>query len=153
MNSDRKMEWQTIEADIPENIHMHEVSGLRPSGTYKFRIVAVYSNNDNKHGPNSLRFTIQINPEPRPNLPTTGPVIVEARPTSENSIMIRWQVRKPKNNYLKLASATYRNRKVYESPNSFFERTFLLIKCVYNIPYFIFIHMFITYNSIILHAV
>ena len=92
MTSHRKTEWQTIDEDIPDDTRMHEVSGLKPGATYKFRVVAVYSNNDNNHGPNSLRFMLQVAPEHRPNRPIDGPVIVEARPTSVNSIMIRWQV-------------------------------------------------------------
>ena len=60
--------------------------------TYKFRVVAAYSNYDNNHGPTSARFTMKVAPVFKPKPPASGPVIVEAKPTSVNSIMIRWQV-------------------------------------------------------------
>ena len=61
--------------------------------TYRFRIVAVYSNNDNKQGPNSARFTLEIVPAMRPRVPSNRPVIVEAKPLRSDSIQIKWQVR------------------------------------------------------------
>ena len=83
--------WRTIDADVASDMRMHEVSGLRPGGTYRFRVLAVYSNNDNKQGPNSKRFTLSVEPPHRPRPPGEGPVIVEARP-QVHRIAIRWQV-------------------------------------------------------------
>ena len=59
----------------------------------RFRVVAVYSNNDNKQGPNSRRFTLAVPAEHRPPAPLSGPVIVEARALSTSRIAIKWQVR------------------------------------------------------------
>ncbi len=55
-------------------------------------MVAVYSNNDNKQGDNSRRFTLEMAPELRPKPPLSGPVIVEARALSTSRIAIKWQV-------------------------------------------------------------
>ena len=61
--------------------------------TYRFRIVAVYSNNDNKQGQNSARFTLEVVPAMRPRVPSNKPVIVEAKSLRSDSIQIKWQVR------------------------------------------------------------
>ena len=42
--------WKTIDEDVPTHIRSYEVTGLKSSQTYRFRIAAVYSNNDNKLG-------------------------------------------------------------------------------------------------------
>ena len=52
----RSFRWKTIDEDIPSHIRSYEVSGLKSGQTYKFRIAAVYSNNDNKLGPNLINF-------------------------------------------------------------------------------------------------
>ena len=57
--------------------------------TYQFRLLAVYSNNDNRQGPNSGRFTLESR---RPQTLTTAPVIVEVLPQSPNNISVKWQV-------------------------------------------------------------
>ena len=66
-----------------------------PGATYKFRVAAVYSNNDNKHGPNSDRFEMKADPEPEPKPPSSSPTIVEVTPIDFQNIHglnVRWQV-------------------------------------------------------------
>ncbi len=60
--------------------------------TYRFRVLAVYSNNDNKQGPNSARFTLQVEPALRPRAPNNKPLIVDAKSLRATSIFIKWQV-------------------------------------------------------------
>lgn len=84
--------WKTIEADIPPHIYSYEVAGLKPDYYYKFRIAAVYSNNDNKISPHSARFLLNRqdfflrNPLPVPTLTHTEAV-------DPTSIRIFWEVR------------------------------------------------------------
>ena len=61
-------------------------------GTYKFRVVAVYINNDNKQGPNSARFKLEIAPALRPLAPSNRPMILTAKPLSYGTIQITWRV-------------------------------------------------------------
>lgn len=63
--------------------------------TYKFRIAAVYSNNDNAHGPNSDKFEIKLHPEPNPEPPKNKPIIVEVTAIDYkkmHAINVKWQV-------------------------------------------------------------
>ncbi|KAL3884863.1 hypothetical protein ACJMK2_024964 [Sinanodonta woodiana] len=72
-----KSNWKTENDEIPGHLHMYEVRRLTPGGTYKFRIAAVYSNNDNKHGPNSNKYVIKVEKANEPMPPQTAPIIVE----------------------------------------------------------------------------
>jgi hypothetical protein len=92
-NNKKRGGWETIEDDIPEGTRQYEVAGLKPGATYKFRIAAVYENNDNKLGPSSGRFKLSVEPARRQHPPVTGPVIVEAKSMSPTDIAIRWKVR------------------------------------------------------------
>ena len=85
--------WHTLDEDINSNTRHHEVVGLHPGSTYKFRVVGVYSNNDNKQGPNSARFTLAMQGVKHLEPPVECPVIVGARPLSATEIRIEWQVR------------------------------------------------------------
>lgn len=75
--SSQKAKWKTINQDIAPNIMSYEVINLKPDHQYKFRIAAVYSNNDNKLSPKSDKFTLTRgdffirNPLPVPNLTHT----------------------------------------------------------------------------------
>jgi len=59
--------------------------------TYQFRLVAVYSNHDNKHGPNSAKFALG-SASLRARVPSAAPVIVEVQLISTTSMAIVWQV-------------------------------------------------------------
>lgn len=83
--------WMTIDEDIAPHILSYEVPNLRTGHVYRFRIAAVYSNNDNKLGPNSHKFILQKDPPTKK--PIVGPTIVHAEAVSPSAIMIRWQVK------------------------------------------------------------
>jgi len=55
----------------------------------RFRIAAVYSNNDNKLGPNSARFHLHKSNNKNPLPP---PILMHAEAVSPTAIKICWQV-------------------------------------------------------------
>ena len=61
-----------------------------PGATYHFRLAAVYSNSDNRHGPNSERFLVEAPDKSKP--PAFGPIIVELKAVSPNALSVSWQV-------------------------------------------------------------
>ncbi|XP_022258547.1 brother of CDO-like isoform X2 [Limulus polyphemus] len=67
--------WMTVDLDIPPHVWSYAVSNLQTETAYRFRIAAVYSNNDNKVGPASL-YTLVKNPQV--DKPTLTPVILKA---------------------------------------------------------------------------
>ena len=85
----RRRGWNTVEDDIPSSSFSYEMTRLNPQITYKFRVVAVYSNNDNKHGPNSARFKLAGDGRSMSHAPTSSPVIVVVESPSPNSLHIR----------------------------------------------------------------
>jgi len=60
-------------------------------GHYRFRIAAVYSNNDNKLGPNSERFLLEKEQPKRK--PAFSPVIEIAESVSPSAVEIQWKVK------------------------------------------------------------
>lgn len=81
----------TSNEDIAPHIRSYEVSNLEPDHTYRFRIAAVYSNNDNKLGPNSARFHLHRgSPALKTHLNT--PVLTNTEAVSPSAIEIHWQV-------------------------------------------------------------
>ncbi|KAG7198695.1 hypothetical protein KM043_001691 [Ampulex compressa] len=52
----KQAKWNTANSEIPNHVRSFEVTDLQPDHTYRFRIAAVYSNNDNKLSENSVRF-------------------------------------------------------------------------------------------------
>jgi hypothetical protein len=58
---------------------------------HRFRIAAVYSNNDNKLGPNSGKFVLEKEPPKRK--PAFSPLIDTAEAVSPSAIMIHWMVK------------------------------------------------------------
>ncbi|CAH1796825.1 unnamed protein product [Owenia fusiformis] len=83
--------WKTIDENIPDDNTMHEVTGLEPGQTYRFKIAAVYSDNDHEFSQTSAKFHLQAAPAHRPNKPSTHPVISDSRAISYSSIGIKWQ--------------------------------------------------------------
>jgi len=59
---------------------------------YQFRVVAVYSNHDNMHGPNSPRVRMRVSGGPSVRGPQSAPTIVEVKSISASSIFVKWQV-------------------------------------------------------------
>ncbi|XP_076458027.1 brother of CDO-like [Babylonia areolata] len=87
-------QWQTVEDDISPKARRYKVTRLKAGGTYKFRIAAVYSNNDNRNSPNSRRFHLNISPNGVSRPPTLAPRVVEAKPFIYQNIYaigIKWQ--------------------------------------------------------------
>jgi len=85
----RGTRWKTIDEDIPSHIRSYEVTSLKAGFTYRFRIAAVYSNNDNKLGPNSGRFLLEKDQPKRK--PTFSPVILVAETVSQSAVEIQWK--------------------------------------------------------------
>ncbi|XP_034231734.1 interference hedgehog-like isoform X2 [Thrips palmi] len=82
--------WMTSNEDIAPHIRSYEVSNLEPDHTYRFRIAAVYSNNDNKLGPNSARFHLHRgSPALKTHLST--PLLTTTEAVSPSAIEIHWQ--------------------------------------------------------------
>ncbi|XP_061183938.1 cell adhesion molecule-related/down-regulated by oncogenes-like isoform X2 [Saccostrea echinata] len=75
----KKTQWKTEDTDVRGDQRMYELIHLKQEGTYKFRVAAVYSNNDNKHGPTSKKFTLKTAPYSEPQAPEGAPVIVEVK--------------------------------------------------------------------------
>ena len=50
----KQAKWMTANTEIPSHIRSFEISDLQPDHTYRFRIAAVYSNNDNAVSPISV---------------------------------------------------------------------------------------------------
>jgi len=61
---------------------------------YQFRVVAVYSNHDNMHGPNSERVRLRVDGRPSVRAPQSAPTIVETYSISSSTIFVKWQVNK-----------------------------------------------------------
>lgn len=89
----RMSRWKTCNQDIAPNIRSYEVNNLKPDHVYKFRIAAVYSNNDNKLSPKSEKFHLNRtdffirNPLPIPKL-------IHTEAINSSSIKIIWEVGK-----------------------------------------------------------
>ena len=62
-----------------------------------FRIAAVYSNNDNKLGPTSLKFHLHKGTNFN-RIPSVPPLLTKAEALSPTSIQIHWKVIKLINN-------------------------------------------------------
>ena len=91
-NSSRKKSgWKTPNSDISPFINSFEIENLLPDHYYRFRVAAVYANNDHKLGPHSVKYFLQKadffakNPLPIPKLTHTEAVDYSA-------IKIYWEV-------------------------------------------------------------
>ncbi|XP_063538499.1 interference hedgehog [Cydia strobilella] len=78
--------WHTASSNIPPYIHSFEVDGLVPDRYYKFRIAAVYSNQDNTQGRSSPRFYLQRGGIEGPRAPD----LIAAEPVSSSSVRLNW---------------------------------------------------------------
>ncbi|XP_036338791.1 interference hedgehog isoform X2 [Rhagoletis pomonella] len=93
--------WQTTNEDIPygkrdrgfEGVKnfTSSVAGLKPDRFYRFRIIAVYSNNDNKEGNTSAKFFLQSSETLGPTKATLpAPELARVEPLSETAVMLHW---------------------------------------------------------------
>lgn len=66
-------------------------------GFYKFRVLAVYEDDDNKNSEHTPLFKLSLQKPPDTRVPDTQPTIVEAMPViykNKYGIGIKWHVRK-----------------------------------------------------------
>jgi len=80
--------WETADPDISAHLTSHPVTHLTPGTTYKFRVAAVYINNDSRNGPTSDKFTLLLNPPIKK--PRDTPVILSSLAVSPSAIEIQW---------------------------------------------------------------
>lgn len=91
--------WQTTNEELRFNKIDHStegfnnftssVTGLKPDRFYRFRIIAVYSNNDNKEGNTSAKFFLRKGEDlDLSNLPK--PELQRVEPLSESAVMLQW---------------------------------------------------------------
>lgn len=86
-----RSEWMTSNDDIPPNVYMYEVEGLKPNNFYRFRIAAVYSNNDNQLGGVSKNFWLKRQQDLDPkNIHLPAPNLTSVEPISETSVVLHW---------------------------------------------------------------
>ncbi|XP_015180515.1 PREDICTED: interference hedgehog-like isoform X5 [Polistes dominula] len=82
--------WMTANTEIPNHVRSFEVTDLQPDNTYRFRIAAVYSNNDNKLSPNSVRFHLNRNGGFESNTMPI-PLLTNTEALSYNEVLLIWQ--------------------------------------------------------------
>ncbi|XP_055544266.1 interference hedgehog-like isoform X2 [Wyeomyia smithii] len=87
-----RTQWMTENEDIPPYTRSYEVNNLKSDHFYRFRIVAVYSNNDNKEGVASGKFHLQRGSQ----LGLTknhllAPTLTRIEPVSQHGIVLHWQ--------------------------------------------------------------
>ncbi|TRY76666.1 hypothetical protein TCAL_10687 [Tigriopus californicus] len=86
-----RSEWRTLDEEIMGRSRSFEVIGLKDQVKYRFRIVAVYANHDNRQGPLSKRF--KLDTEYRlDEAPKVAPIITEVLPLSEKSLRVGWRM-------------------------------------------------------------
>lgn len=85
----KRSQWMTSNDDIPPNVYMYEVEGLKPKNYYRFRIAAVYSNNDNQLSNVSKNFLLKTIDE-LDNIALPAPNLTSVEPISETSIVLHW---------------------------------------------------------------
>ncbi|KAJ6636752.1 Interference hedgehog [Pseudolycoriella hygida] len=83
--------WMTDSEDILPDVRMYEVDNLKPDHFYRFRIAAVYSNNDNKLSNVSTKFLLQRGSQLGPfksNL--SAPNLTRVEAISETAVVLHW---------------------------------------------------------------
>lgn len=90
-NQQRKNEdWITLSEDIAPYLRSYEIHNLKADNHYKFRISAVYSNNDNKQSPIRRFHLKRFNQNSKINLPI--PTDVEIESISETEVKVKWSI-------------------------------------------------------------
>ena len=86
----KQSKWMTANSEIPNHVRSFEVTDLQPNHTYRFRIAAVYSNNDNKLSPNSVRFHLNKSNNFKSNkMPI--PLLTNTEALSPHRVLLIWQ--------------------------------------------------------------
>lgn len=82
-------DWITLSEDISPHLRSYEIHNLKPD-KYKFRISAVYSNNDNRQSPIRRFHLRRIKQNSKISLPVPTDLLIE--PLSETEVKIKWSV-------------------------------------------------------------
>ena len=83
--------WMTCNEDIQRNVKMYEVENLKPEHNYRFRIAAVYSNNDNMLSNVSLKFLLESGAKLAPNMShLVAPNLTRVEAISETAVVLHW---------------------------------------------------------------
>lgn len=86
-----RSQWMTSNEDILPTVKMYEVDNLKPDHYYRFRIAAVYSNNDNKLSNVSAKFLLQRGAELGPAKGHLfAPNLTRVEPISETAVLLHW---------------------------------------------------------------
>jgi len=89
-------DWVTCNEDIPPHLRSYEINHLKPEHHYKFRISAVYSNNDNKQSP-FRKFLLKRGRHNGSFLPV--PVDIKIEANSETEVKVRWTIEPTHHNF------------------------------------------------------
>lgn len=85
--------WMTCSDDIPPHLRSYEVLDLKPDHFYRFRIAAVYSNDDNKLGQPSGKFHLQRASQLSPaKSHLVVPILQKVEGVSETEIRFYWSL-------------------------------------------------------------
>ncbi|XP_015605655.1 interference hedgehog isoform X2 [Cephus cinctus] len=91
----KQSKWMTANMEIPNHVRSFEVNELQSNRTYRFRIAAVYSNNDNKLSPNSVRFHLNRDEGLLESNKMPIPLLTNTEALSPHEVLLIWQ--SPKN--------------------------------------------------------
>ncbi|OXU22478.1 hypothetical protein TSAR_005968 [Trichomalopsis sarcophagae] len=86
----KQAKWMTHNTEIPSHVRSFEVPDLQPDHTYRFRIAAVYSNNDNAVSPISVRFHLSRMAGFESNTMPI-PLLTHTEALSPNEVLLIWQ--------------------------------------------------------------
>lgn len=84
-----KNEVNTVDDEISSHIFSYSVGGLKSNAKYRFRIAAVYQNDDNAKS-NWTKFTFPRNAAIKK--PTLPPTIVAATASSSTEVLLQWSL-------------------------------------------------------------
>lgn len=83
--------WMTESEDILPDVRMYELDNLKPDHYYRFRIAAVYSNNDNKLSNVSTKFLLQRGSKLGPIISNLiAPNLTRVEAISETAVVLHW---------------------------------------------------------------
>ncbi|XP_011685029.1 PREDICTED: interference hedgehog-like [Wasmannia auropunctata] len=86
----KQAKWMTANSEIPNHVRSFEVTDLQSDHTYRFRIAAVYSNNDNKLSVNSARFHLNRDTGIESNrMPI--PLLTNTEALGPHQVLLVWQ--------------------------------------------------------------
>lgn len=87
----KRSQWKTSDVDIAPNTFMYEVDQLKPENWYRFRIAAVYSNNDNQLSNASKNFLlVRGSSLDARNSHLPAPNLTRVEPISETAVVLHW---------------------------------------------------------------